>query len=130
MTVINILIYTDSEKFSLEDDSEDFRLTILQKLLESKSLGFAQFKLTVINRYEGFAQPTTDGNPKTPRKLTLTLLEPFDEIWFFGWYQKEVDQDFSIDFGGRDNELAPEEVEALAHWMSTGGVLISGDHSV
>src|SRR5436190_10154282 len=118
MTTFNILIYTDSADFSLGNDDEDFRLTILQSLLATKRLGFAEFKLTVINRYQGFDEP----NPSTPpqiKKLTTDVLAGFDEIWFFGWYQKNVEQEFSVLFGGRENELDDDEVKVLTEWMST-----------
>jgi hypothetical protein len=127
MTTVNILIYTDKRDISLVDDDGTKRVTILKKLLETKRLAFAEFKLEVINRYEGFTDPS---KPKTPQKLSRTLLERFDEIWFFGLYQKKVDGPFEETFGGPDNELDDDEVRELEGWMARGGVLMAGDHSL
>lgn len=127
MTTVNILLYTDTKEISLYSGRGPKRVTILKKLLEIKKLAFAEFKLEVINRYEGFTDPT---KPQTPRKITAELLEKFDELWLFGWYQKEVRGPFTELYGGPDNELDDLEVTALENWMTGGGVLISGDHSM
>ena len=126
MTALRILIYTDSFDIAADSDEVGHGTSILKKLLETKTLAFADFKVDVINRYEGFdAMPPST----TPRKLTEELLKPYDELWLFGWYQARVEQDFEPKFGGRDNELDPNELKELEKWMASGGVLISGDHS-
>lgn len=125
MTAIRIMIYTDTKDISLEKDDGTKRVTILQRLLETKRLAFAEFKLDLINRYQDFPQT------QKPLKLTDKLLELYQEIWFFGTYQKNVNQEFDEElFGGRENELDDEEVKVLERWMSSGGVLMAGDHSV
>lgn len=130
MTTINILLYTDSKDFSPVSGDGDLRVSKLKELLETKRLGFAEFKLEVINRYEDFVEPQIPEQPKTLRKLTREVLDRFDEVWFFGWYQSDVDQEFNVTHGGRENELRPEEVEELRKWMAQGGVLMTGDHSL
>ena len=130
MTTINILIYTDSKDFSPISGDGDLRVSKLKELLEMKRQGFAEFKLEVINRYENFVQPQIPEKPKTIQKLTSELLNRFDEVWFFGWYQSNVDQEFEETYGGRENELDDKEVEQLTKWMTCGGVLMTGDHSL
>lgn len=125
MVTINILIYTDVKDISLDDDNGTKRATILKSLLETPTLAFAEFKLQLINRFDGF----TDDQPGTLRKLTDELLEPFDELWLFGMYQKSVTGDFTEDFGSADNELDPDEQKVLKRWMAQGGLLMAGDHS-
>ncbi len=127
METIRILIYTDTTDISLVADDGTKRVTILKQLLETKRLAFAEFKLDVINRFQDFTDPS---KPKIPQKLTRKLLEEFDEVWFFGLYQREVPGPFEVTFGGPDNELDDEEVKELESWMASGGVLISGDHSL
>lgn len=63
---------------------------------------------------------------------------PFDQIWFFGLQQVNLNE-FSggIFEGGPENELDEDEVKALRCWMRAdegegfpgGGVLVTGDHS-
>lgn len=129
MTTINILIYTDHIYFSTIDADGSLSLTTLKRLLETKSMGFPEFKVQVINRYDDFFKPGIPGQPKSLRKLTRELLEGFDEVWFFGWYQSKVEQDFHETYGSRDNELDDNEVAELRRWMAWGGVLMTGDHS-
>ena len=88
MTEIRILIYTDSFDIASQDDATGHGTSILKRLLETKTLAFADFKVDVINRYQDFdaTPPST-----TPRKLTEELLQPYDELWLFGWYQARVE---------------------------------------
>lgn len=126
MTTINILLYTDTKEISVDQGRGPKRVSILKNLLETKKLAFAEFKLTVINRYDGFTDTT---QPPTHQKITPELLENFDELWLFGWYQKDVRGPFTELYGGPDNELDEHELGALESWMTKGGLLISGDHS-
>lgn len=123
MATINVLLYTDSFDIASDSDGEGHGTSRLKRLLETKTLAFAEFKVTVINR-----NAPLNGSPP-PQRLTKNLLLPFDELWLFGWYKIRVEQDFKPDFGGRDNELDENEVAALEEWMNSGGILISGDHS-
>src|SRR5215216_1659873 len=122
MVTVNILIYTDVKDISLDDDDETKRATILKSLLETQTLAFAEFKLHLINRYDGFT-PTQIG---TLHKLTDELLKPFDELWLFGMYQKKVTGEFTEEFGAPDNEFDPDELKVLERWMTNGGLLIAG----
>ena len=127
MATIKILLYTDSSDIASDSDSVGHGTSRLKRLLETKTLAFADFEVTVVNRNAGFfaTPPST-----TVQRLTKDFLLPFDELWLFGFYQITVDQDFNPDFGGgRDNELDQTEVDALEDWMNSGGILISGDHS-
>jgi hypothetical protein len=123
MAAINILLYTDSFGIASDDDKEGYGTSRLKRLLETKTLAFAEFEVTVINR-----NAPLNGSPP-PQRLTKDLLLPFDELWLFGFYQIRVEQDFDKKFGGRDNELDQTEIDALEEWMNSGGILISGDHS-
>lgn len=129
MTAVNVLIYTDKPDISFDNDSDTKRVWILRDLLETQRPGFAEFKLRLINRYEDFAKPQIPENLKTIKKLTKKLLQEFDEIWFFGLYQKKMEGDFTDEFGGPENELDGEERRELEAWMASGGVLMAGDHS-
>lgn len=126
MVTVNILIYTDVKDISLVDDKETKRVTILKSLLETQTLAFAEFKLHLINRYDGFTETQTG----TLHKLTDELLKPFDELWLFGMYQQNVSGKFTELNGGPDNEFDDEELRVLERWMTQGGLLMAGDHSV
>ncbi len=124
MATINVLLYTDSFDIASDSDGKGHGTSRLKALLQTKTLAFADFEVTVINR-----NAPLNGTPP-PQRLTKNLLLPFDEFWLFGWYQIRVEQDFDPDFGGgRDNELDENEAAALEEWMNSGGILISGDHS-
>ena len=133
MTEIKILIYTDTKEISAEDKKARFCLSILRRLLEEYDSQFVQFRLKVVNRYQG----CIDGQkpvPPAPFTITEKLLEDedVDEIWFFGWFQANAGETFSQSLGTKQNQLDPEsEVGVLREWMDRRGlgVLISGDHS-
>jgi hypothetical protein len=130
MTEIKILIYTDHTHVSANDSGGHKGVSTLIGLLDRWKPAFAELKPRVVNRFQ---------NPQMPEKLTSDFLKDFDEIWFFGLHQANVDQVYNEDSGGgRENELDPEqEVKPLRRWMSVGdekgmiggGVLIAGDHS-
>lgn len=127
MATIKILIYTDHPDIAKNDDSSGLGVSILKRLLETKTLALADFTVDVINRYEGFDTPTP---PATVRKLTDQLLAPFDEVWLFGYWQVDVKTPFDPKlFGGPDNELDQGELDVLENFMSSKGLLIAGDHS-
>lgn len=131
MTIIKILIYTDTDKISVEDSTAPWSMLILRGLLEEHTSQFVQFELKVVNRHQG----CVDGQnpvPPAPIRITEQLLEDVDEIWFFGWFQKNAGKKFSKFLGTDQNELDLEtEVAVLEKWMNERGlgVLISGDHS-
>lgn len=119
MVTINIMIYTDTDAIS-EDEKRIWSVSILKNILETKVSDFVEFKLKVVNRYE---------TPASPKKIDLTLLNQYDEVWMFGRYTKNVGTVFEPTFGGPENELDRRERRALWKWMEAGGVLIAGDHS-
>ena len=126
MVPINILIYTDRKHISLDNDNGEKRVTILKSRLETKILAFAEFRLNVTNRYDGFTETETG----TLRKITDDLLKDVDELWIFGMYQKSVPGKFTEEFGAPENEFDKNELKVLEDWMNRGGgVLIAGDHS-
>lgn len=124
MTEIKILIYTDTKDISLTPDDPTQRATwsvsILRDVLEAPTSPFVKFSVEVINRYE---------NPQQPRKIDAGLLQGFDQIWIFGKYQCNFGTVFDEKFGGPENELRQDEIDALRDWMTVHGVLIAGDHS-
>jgi len=128
MTTIKILIYTDKKEISRVGTVLDWKLSILPNTLEAVESPFVNFKVDVINRNRTFN--VVPPNEQDVIRLTTELLQEFDEVWFMGTYQQNVDT-FSEGFGGPKNELNEDEVNALASWMNNefGGVLITGDHA-
>ncbi len=120
MTIIKILIYTDTSDISDVNDDESWGVTVLKNLLETRGPAFAKVELRVVNRFQ---------TPETPKRITTQLLDGVDQLWIFGLYQAFADQPFDKAFGGRDNEPDPTELAVLGEWMKKGGVLIAGDHS-
>jgi hypothetical protein len=121
MSKLAVLFYTDHA--SVADPGGIHSLATLKGLLESSRPTFVDvFTIEILNRFVDM---------QNPHKLTKTLLDRFNEIWFFGKYQATVDGAFSPQYGGLDNELDAGEVQALGVWMEEkrGGVLITGDHS-
>lgn len=118
MVTINILLYTDTV-FISEDPDASWSVSIVKQILETWPSEFVEFKLRVVNRYEA---------PPAARKIDRELLRPYDVLWLFGFYKKDVPV-FTFNEGGPENELRDIERRELRRWMAEGGVLISGDHS-
>lgn len=119
MPSLNILFYTDHESVSLPYG--DHGVSTLKQLLETRKPAFLDaLTITVMNRFE---------DPQNPHKFTGDLLKGFHEVWIFGKHQANVNGAFSKVYGGPENEPDDDEVRALAEWMKTGGVLMTGDHS-
>ena len=135
MVKLNILFYTDLHfpghpefGFTLEPSDPDEApkgLSLLRDLILRNRHKGSEIEITLINRNVTESGDTQLG----ARKLTSTLLSAYDELWFFGYYQKNM-PDFNPRTGGPENELNDDEVLALRGWMAEGGVLISGDHAV
>ena len=127
MATINVLIYTDHPDIASTSDDTGLGVSMLKRLLETKTLALADFTVDVINRYEGFDTPNP---PATVKKLTDTLLAKYDELWLFGFWQADVNTPFDPKFsGGPDNELDPDELNVVEKFMASKGLLIAGDHS-
>lgn len=117
MKTIRILIYTDVLDFNTAGGSRAG--TEMQGFIRQKLEKIAEVKITVKSRHFDLEQ-----TPPAPALIRLTpeLLADHDELWVFG-------------FGNKDTRLNPEygldkdEVESLHDWMKTGGVLVTGDHS-
>jgi len=123
MTTIKILIYTDSPNIASTSDDSGLGVSMLKRLLETKTLALADFTVDVINRYPPL--------PLLPvQKLTDQLLAPYHEVWLFGYWQANVATPFNpMFFGGPDNELDQDELNVLERFMASKGLLIAGDHS-
>lgn len=129
MTKIRILLYTDHRDVSGDKDADERGVSILLRLLNQSPPAFAELEPRLVNRFQ---------NPQQPQKLDQVFLKDFDQIWFFGVFQKKIEQQvFNPEYGGLDNELDPAELAALEAWMKEdegagtfgGGVLIAGDHA-
>ena len=131
---LKILIYTDDPQVALVDLPGEFLgLGSMVQRLHAHAPAFAKLETTLVNR---------NSNAHADRRIDVVLDEarnagqPFDEIWFFGIHQANLDK-FSVGAfrGGQNSELSATEVTALERWMSTrdgfqgGGVLITGDHA-
>jgi hypothetical protein len=127
---IRVLIYTDyynpsdpGKNITLEPadpHQAPFGLSLMRDLiLTYKNLG-SDIEINLVNRnipYHG------------AQKLTTQLLRCYDELWVFGYYQKDMEK-YEPNTGGPENELIKDEKKALRKWMDDGGgVLITGDHS-
>jgi hypothetical protein len=112
---VKILFYTDSSPVSLDGDigANEFGVRILRDMLEGDDSDRATFKVSLLDRHAG---------GHASNKLTSEVLGQYDQVWFFGLLQANRPSQPA-------NELTDPEVEVLAHWMSTGGVLMTGDHA-
>ena len=112
---VRILFYTDDNNVNLDPDvdANEFGVRILRDLLVGDVSDIAKFEITLLNRHNG---------GQAQQKLTSTLLADFDQVWFFG--VRLADSSTQV-----DNELTNPEVAALKDWMTTGGVLMTGDHA-
>ena len=126
MTEIKILIYTDTARILM--DGDDWSVTKLRERLEAKMSEFVEFKVQIVNRYQG----AEEGKPPTPVRITDELLRDVDQIWFFGLYQNKTGVNFNLISGSDQNELSEAEIGVLNDRMNNHGlgVLVSGDHSI
>lgn len=114
---IDILVYTDSTVVNFEDRPDDpdvpagFGLKLMHDLILELRPPIYDIKLDLLLREvdEGVAT----------NKLSSHLLAKYDEVWFFP----------TLDRGSKETELTPPEIDSLRQWMTSGGVLITGDHS-
>ena len=134
---IRILLYTDDPRIT-ESNSllHFFGLGSMIERMRAHAPVFADLEPTLVSR-------NPDRNSHAKFRINEVLEEaqakgePFDEIWFFGLHQANLER-FSLGtfLGGPKSELFEDEVEALSDWMKIkadgsggGGVLITGDHS-
>src|SRR6266850_1253510 len=117
--LIRILFYTDHPSVSIDDDDAGYGVSRLKKLIDSHKPAFADVEISLVNRHQG---------EHGAHKLTTELLSNYDELWVFGMYQLNMDK-LTLLHGGPQNELNDNEVDALQNWMTTGGVLMTGDHA-
>jgi hypothetical protein len=120
MTTVRILIYTDDTKFTV-DPCGEFSISELKKMIKLKTTCLADVHIDLINRH---FDHDTRTKTHAKNKLTKIFLEPYHEIWFFGFKLKDLPES-----GEPENELTKPEIDDLEEWMKTGGVLISGDHA-
>jgi hypothetical protein len=119
MEKIRILVYSDSDDFRPNPASVDGGLADLERFTKEKTKHVADVTFTFLQRH-GRDESGREVNGEN--KLSLELLNQYEEVWFFGVRQ--------IDTGAEpNNELKQEEVDALREWMQTGGVFLTGDHS-
>lgn len=133
---IKILIYTDDPQVSASSLPGDFfGIGSMLDRLQAHAPAFAHLKTELVCRN---STPATHADNKINVVLDREAAtgEPFDEIWFFGLHQANIER-FSVGAfrGGPNSELDADEVAALEKWMNTrdsghgGGVLITGDHA-
>jgi hypothetical protein len=131
---IKILLYADDpDDVTLSSSKlKPLSLGLMRAHLMAHEPASARFSIEYVCRY-GFERPPTIN------KLDSVLeQERFDQIWFFGLHQANLEKfSLSIFQGGPQNELDEDEVLALRRWMQAneaegfpgGGVLMTGDHS-
>ncbi len=126
---IKILLYTDDPQISKSSESSEFLgLGSMIERMQQHAPAFARLETQWVNR---------NSSGHADNKINDVLAkETFDQIWFFGLHQANVDR-FSLGAfrGGLNSELDAAEVAALQKWMSTedgsqgGGILMTGDHA-
>jgi hypothetical protein len=126
---IKILLYTDDPRVST-NNIDAFGLGTMLEHLGIHSPAFAQLDVDWMSRSSAVKHPEFTLSP--------TLLKDYDEVWFFGLHQANLEK-FALDVisGGPHSELDSDEVEALKAWMKVdeqtgqkgGGVLMTGDHA-
>lgn len=118
MKQLRILIYSDT--VGLDDPNRSFCVSDLRRFLQLKLGHIVEVKTDALTRHFNHQtmQPQAGAN-----MLTGDLLSQYHELWVLGF-------DNSGDIEGQPAKvLTDEEVAALAEWMKTGGVMVSGDHS-
>jgi hypothetical protein len=115
---VRILFYTDDFSVLLNNVSS-FGVGILRDLIVNHNTFYANFDIHLLNRHD----PSHAAN-----KLTPALLSSYDQVWFFGVRQANLQAAGGLP-AEPENELTGPEVTALQAWMGTGGVLITGDHA-
>ena len=117
---LRILFYTDDPRISLHQDvtshDHEFGVRILHDLLiqAAAAENLIDVSITLVDRHE----PSNGAH-----RFSADLLADYDEVWFFTarWEPNTADNP--------SRELDDDEVDALAEWMTDGGVLITGDHA-
>ena len=115
---IHILFYTDDA--DVLSSTADFGSTTLRDWIISANSFYADFHIDIVNRFGG--SPWVSGQLRATQPLTAALLAQYDQVWFFGVSQCNLASQ-------PENELSNAEVAALKNWMTTGGVLMTGDHA-
>jgi hypothetical protein len=123
MNTIRILFYSDFIGIA-DDPCSDFGVSELKRLILHKTRPFCGVFTVEITTIFRHAQET-DLKVKVARKLTTDLLDGFDEVWVFGYRKSNNSKQSEF-----ENELDNDEVLALERWMTKGGLLITGDHSM
>lgn len=139
---IRVLIYTDDPVKVRDVEDQGFNIRLMKNFQGANQPAFArvEFELLSRNVLDGTQGVSAAGHAK--EKLTGSLLIGYHEVWFFGLHLSNLTAfDWNNDFtlrGGPESELTDPEVDSLRKWMGsdttvggrTGGVLITGDHSV
>jgi hypothetical protein len=127
---IRILLYTDDpDGITSGLDVPD--LGIMINHLHAHAPTFASLDIQWLSRY-------SSNQKSADNKLKASLLKQYDEVWFFGIHQMNIERPTpGLLRGGQENELDEEEVNNLTCWMKEGeeelakggGVLMTGDHA-
>ena len=116
METLRILFYTDSADIS--EDIHIWGLTRLEQFIELKLASIVNIEIRILNRHIDYKNGHKYKYQAT--KLRKALLDQFDELWIFGALPAPADKP----------ELTKPEIHDLTEWMKTGGVFITGDHSI
>jgi hypothetical protein len=127
---INILLYTD-DPHGITTGRELTDLGSMIDHLHAHAPTFAQLELKWLSR-------NSSGQNHADNKLDADTLKKYDQVWFFGLHQINLET-FTLGVlrGGPQSELDKEEIAALDDWMKInepnglwgGGVLMTGDHN-
>jgi hypothetical protein len=127
---IRILIYTDDVRVA-DSDSTSFGIGLLRKFLDAHQPAFGKVTLVRVNRN---SEPCPTDHALNRLTDLLKSSDSFDQIWFFGMHLADLTEAVCLNStqdGGPESELTDAEVDYLCKvWMKTGGVLVTGDHSV
>jgi hypothetical protein len=127
---IRVLIYTDDHKVN---DTEDkpFGIGLLRKFLDAHQPAFGKVTLVRKNRN---SEPCPGNHAVNTLTQLLTDGDGFDQVWFFGLHLADLTEvvcNNTTNAGAPESELTQPEVDFLRNeWMLTGGVFVTGDHSV
>ena len=129
---VRILLYTDDPVTVRDDVIANWSLGVMLKHFKAHTPAFASFYFELVCR-------NSSASFHADQKLDDLLLNgDFDQVWFFGVHQGNVDNQTGVFLqGGPQSELTPNEIAVLTKWMEIGadsgqrggGVLMAGDHA-
>lgn len=129
---VRVLLYTDDPIRVKDDTDQNWSLGVMLQHIAAHTPAFANFCFEFVSRH-------SRASAHADQKLDSLLQDgDFDQVWFFGVQQGNIDsKSGTVLGGGPESELTPDEIKALTRWMEIGtndgqrggGVLMTGDHA-